>query len=238
VRATIRISLFKTRQAQYSREEGKIDLRRLDKNLTNCARKGRPRPETAVVVRFPKVRIQGHAVINERPLTLLLFHLRQGSIASAMFYARGPRSDAPKGGRGIRTPGTLPGTVGFKTTAIDHSAIPPGEMKRNDVAEERAWALGSSLNGRQFFERADRDSERREAEDAEISSSVQLSVLRVSRPCYVILKSRQWLKCTIVSPHPTPCTQRFCVPGISGAMSVADTIIWAVNDSSFASPAR
>jgi hypothetical protein len=33
---------------------------------------------------FPKVGIQGHAVINERPLTLLLFHLRQGSI-SAMF---------------------------------------------------------------------------------------------------------------------------------------------------------
>src|SRR6185436_3969314 len=29
------------------------------------------------------------------------------------------------GGRGIRTPGTLPGTVVFKTTAIDHSAIPP-----------------------------------------------------------------------------------------------------------------
>src|SRR5438045_2114638 len=29
------------------------------------------------------------------------------------------------GGRGIRTPRTLPGTVVFKTTAIDHSAIPP-----------------------------------------------------------------------------------------------------------------
>src|SRR5215471_3900389 len=29
------------------------------------------------------------------------------------------------GGRGIRTPGTLSGTVVFKTTAIDHSAIPP-----------------------------------------------------------------------------------------------------------------
>ena len=29
------------------------------------------------------------------------------------------------GGGGIRTPGTLPGTVVFKTTAIDHSAIPP-----------------------------------------------------------------------------------------------------------------
>src|ERR1051326_1673817 len=33
--------------------------------------------------------------------------------------------DTPGGGRGIRTPGTLPGTVVFKTTAIDHSAIPP-----------------------------------------------------------------------------------------------------------------
>src|SRR6188474_1394935 len=29
------------------------------------------------------------------------------------------------GGRGIRTPGTLTGSVVFKTTAIDHSAIPP-----------------------------------------------------------------------------------------------------------------
>jgi hypothetical protein len=46
------------------------------------------------------------------------------------------------------------------------------------------------------------------------------------------------LKFTIAVPHPTPCTQRFCNPGISGAMSVADTIIWAVNDSSLASPAR
>ena len=29
------------------------------------------------------------------------------------------------GGRGIRTPGTLPGTAVFKTAAIAHSAIPP-----------------------------------------------------------------------------------------------------------------
>ena len=29
------------------------------------------------------------------------------------------------GGRGIRTPGTLPGTVVFKTTALNRSAIPP-----------------------------------------------------------------------------------------------------------------
>jgi hypothetical protein len=46
------------------------------------------------------------------------------------------------------------------------------------------------------------------------------------------------LKFTIAVPHPTPCTQRFCNPGMWGAMSVADTIIWAVNDSSLASPAR
>src|SRR5215472_9143134 len=46
------------------------------------------------------------------------------------------------------------------------------------------------------------------------------------------------LKCTIAVPHPTPCTQRFCNPGMSGAMSVSDTIICAVNDSSLASPAR
>ena len=36
----------------------------------------------------------------------------------------------PGGGRGIRTPGTLPGTVVFKTTAIDHSAIPPRRKTR------------------------------------------------------------------------------------------------------------
>src|SRR6266487_2175028 len=41
--------------------------------------------------------------------------------------SRPPAADPAKvgGGRGIRTPGTLPGTVVFKTTAIDHSAIPP-----------------------------------------------------------------------------------------------------------------
>ena len=37
------------------------------------------------------------------------------------------RASAQKagGGRGIRTPGTVSRTVVFKTTAIDHSAIPP-----------------------------------------------------------------------------------------------------------------
>ena len=43
------------------------------------------------------------------------------------------------GGRGIRTPGTLPGTVVFKTTAIDHSAIPP--------AFARAFRLPSTSFG-------------------------------------------------------------------------------------------
>jgi hypothetical protein len=36
------------------------------------------------------------------------------------------------GGRGIRTPGTVSGSVVFKTTAIDHSAIPP---RRNPVPD-------------------------------------------------------------------------------------------------------
>src|SRR2546425_10492652 len=35
------------------------------------------------------------------------------------------RASEVGGGRGIRTPGTLPGTAVFKTAAIDHSAIPP-----------------------------------------------------------------------------------------------------------------
>src|SRR5215216_3644290 len=35
------------------------------------------------------------------------------------------------GGRGIRTPGTVSGSVVFKTTAIDHSAISPhGQFSR------------------------------------------------------------------------------------------------------------
>ena len=38
---------------------------------------------------------------------------------------RHPSMSKGGGGRGIRTPGTLPGSVVFKTTAIDHSAIPP-----------------------------------------------------------------------------------------------------------------
>ena len=38
------------------------------------------------------------------------------------------------GGRGIRTPGTLPGTAVFKTAAIDHSAIPP---RRTMAGHER-----------------------------------------------------------------------------------------------------
>ena len=46
------------------------------------------------------------------------------------------------------------------------------------------------------------------------------------------------LKFTIAVPHPTPSIQRFCNPSLSRAMSVADTIILAVNDSSLASPAR
>jgi hypothetical protein len=33
------------------------------------------------------------------------------------------------GGRGIRTPGTVPRTAVFKTAAIDRSAIPPGELR-------------------------------------------------------------------------------------------------------------
>jgi hypothetical protein len=46
------------------------------------------------------------------------------------------------GGRGIRTPGTVSGAVVFKTTAIDHSAIPP---RRNP-----AWIRGflSRIQGR------------------------------------------------------------------------------------------
>src|SRR5262245_45846496 len=41
------------------------------------------------------------------------------------------------GERGIRTPGTLPGTVVFKTTAIDHSAISPFIYRRGPL--HPAW---------------------------------------------------------------------------------------------------
>ena len=40
------------------------------------------------------------------------------------------------GGRGIRTPGTLPGSVVFKTTAIDHSAIPPRRLQASIRARQ------------------------------------------------------------------------------------------------------
>jgi hypothetical protein len=39
---------------------------------------------------------------------------------------------ASGGGRGIRTPGTVSGAVVFKTTAIDHSAIPPRRESRQN----------------------------------------------------------------------------------------------------------
>jgi hypothetical protein len=39
------------------------------------------------------------------------------------------------GGRGIRTPGTLPGTAVFKTAAIDHSAIPPRAMSVDPIVQ-------------------------------------------------------------------------------------------------------
>ena len=41
------------------------------------------------------------------------------------------------GGRGIRTPGTVARTVVFKTTAIDHSAIPPHRKTRPEFAVSR-----------------------------------------------------------------------------------------------------
>src|SRR5947207_15442230 len=46
------------------------------------------------------------------------------------------------GERGIRTPGTLPGTVVFKTTAIDHSAISPHNQCTTDnlvMADVEQW---------------------------------------------------------------------------------------------------
>ena len=50
--------------------------------------------------------------------------------------------------------------------------------------------------------------------------------------------SPQWLKCTTAVPQPTPFTQTFCMPWISGARSCVETNIGAVNDSMFPSPAR
>src|SRR5437870_13353605 len=49
-----------------------------------------------------------------------------------------PIDEIPKrfgGGRGIRTPGTVAGSVVFKTTAIDRSAIPP----YMDVPRHSIW---------------------------------------------------------------------------------------------------
>jgi hypothetical protein len=53
------------------------------------------------------------------------------------------------GGRGIRTPGTVAGSVVFKTTAIDHSAIPPRFHSTNRATEYHRrrrvpWPQGKS----------------------------------------------------------------------------------------------
>lgn len=46
------------------------------------------------------------------------------------------------------------------------------------------------------------------------------------------------LKLAMPVPQPTPWIQTVWIPGISGARSVSDTIIFAVNDSSLPSPCR
>jgi hypothetical protein len=54
------------------------------------------------------------------------------------------RSRAKDGGeRGIRTPGTVSGTVVFKTTAIDHSAISPRVDVLFDIL--RGFAMSSRI---------------------------------------------------------------------------------------------
>jgi Nitroreductase family len=65
-------------------------------------------------------------------------------------------------------------------------------------------------------------------------SGVSRPGLRVARA----LTMAQEPRCTSASVQPTPCTQTSWMPGMSGAMSTAETIIFAVNDSSLPSPAR
>ena len=59
------------------------------------------------------------------------------------------------GGRGIRTPGTLSGTVVFKTTAIDHSAIPPRRTLCQNRAVSRESSRSVAMCHRQCNERDD-----------------------------------------------------------------------------------
>src|SRR6266566_1313559 len=46
------------------------------------------------------------------------------------------------------------------------------------------------------------------------------------------------LKFTFADAQPTPWIQTFWTPGMSEAMSLSETISWAVKDSSLPSPAR
>jgi hypothetical protein len=62
------------------------------------------------------------------PCGLFVWHTVSKEVDGLPTVARQRRGRAKVGGeRGIRTPGTLTGTVVFKTTAIDHSAISPRE---------------------------------------------------------------------------------------------------------------
>src|SRR5437868_4116082 len=47
-----------------------------------------------------------------------------------LFTAYGPQIVVNGGERGIRTPGTLPGSTVFKTAALNHSAISPQQTRR------------------------------------------------------------------------------------------------------------
>src|SRR5262249_14211008 len=80
------------------------------------------------------------------------------------------------GGRGIRTPGTLPGTVVFKTTAIDHSAIPPPRHSgRNLLSTQGLHDEPAAMCHRKC---SDPDATRRRVPE-NASSSRQITVLEL-----------------------------------------------------------
>jgi hypothetical protein len=63
-------------------------------------------------------------------ITISAGNLRVGGLACHPTLTLGVRWRELKDGgeRGIRTPGTVSGSVVFKTTAIDHSAISPRDL--------------------------------------------------------------------------------------------------------------
>ena len=74
-----------------------------------------------------------------------------GAVVRQQFASTGIAGTVDGGGRGIRTPGTLPGTTVFKTAALNHSAIPPLASLPDDPSGSTFQARNRVLHDAQQF---------------------------------------------------------------------------------------